>query len=37
MYYIAESSKTFDQAASDLEAAVKAHGFGVLHVHRLGG
>ena len=36
MYYIAESSKTFDQAATDLEAAVKAHGFGVLHVHDLG-
>ena len=36
MYYIAESSKTFEQAATDLEAAVKAHGFGVLHVHDLG-
>lgn len=36
MYYIAESSKTFEQAATDLEDAVKAHGFGVLHVHDLG-
>ncbi len=37
MYYIAETSKLFDQAAIDLEAAVKRHGFGVLHVHDLGG
>lgn len=36
MYYIVESAKTFDQAASDLDAAVKRHGFGVLHVHDLG-
>jgi uncharacterized protein (DUF302 family) len=36
MYYIVESAKTFDQAAQDLDAAVKAHGFGVLHVHDLG-
>ncbi len=36
MYYIAETSKSFDQAAADLEAAVKRHGFGVLHVHDLG-
>ena len=36
MYYIVESSKSFEQAASDLEAAVKAHGFGVLHVHDIG-
>lgn len=36
MYYIVESSKTFDQASADLEAAVKRHGFGVLHVHDLG-
>jgi uncharacterized protein (DUF302 family) len=36
MYYIAESSKTFERAATDLEAAVKTHGFGVLHVHDLG-
>lgn len=36
MYYIAESEKSFDQASADLEAAVKKHGFGVLHVHDLG-
>lgn len=36
MYYIVESEKSFDQAATDLEAAVKHHGFGVLHVHDLG-
>ena len=36
MYYIVDSSKTFDQAAAALEVAVKAYGFGVLHVHDLG-
>ncbi len=36
MYYIAESDKSFEQAASDLESAVKHHGFGVLHIHELG-
>jgi uncharacterized protein (DUF302 family) len=36
MYYIVESGKTFEQAAADLEAAVKRHQFGVLHVHDLG-
>jgi uncharacterized protein (DUF302 family) len=36
MYYIVESDKTFDQAAADLEAAVKRHGYGVLHVHDVG-
>ncbi|MDD4882117.1 MAG: DUF302 domain-containing protein [Gallionellaceae bacterium] len=36
MYYIVESGKSFDQASADLEAAVKNHGFGVLHVHDLG-
>lgn len=36
MYYIAETEKSFDQAAADLELAVKHHGFGVLHVHDLG-
>ncbi len=36
MYYIVESAKSFDQAATDLEAAVKERGFGVLHVHDLG-
>ncbi len=36
MYYIVESDKSFEQAATDLEAAVKNHGFGVLHVHDIG-
>jgi len=36
MYYIVESDKSFDQASTDLDAAVKRHGFGVLHVHDLG-
>jgi len=36
MYYIVESEKTFEQASQDLDAAVKRHGFGVLHVHDLG-
>jgi uncharacterized protein (DUF302 family) len=36
MYYIVESEKTFDQAATDLEAAVRRHGYGVLHVHDVG-
>jgi uncharacterized protein (DUF302 family) len=35
MYYIVETAKTFDHAGADLEAAVKRHGFGVLHVHDL--
>lgn len=37
MYYIVESKKSFDQAVTDLEAAVKNHSFGVLHIHDLGG
>lgn len=36
MYYIVETSKSFSQAAIDLDAAVQKHGFGVLHVHDLG-
>jgi uncharacterized protein (DUF302 family) len=36
MYYIVESGKSFEQASADLDAAVKRHGFGVLHVHDLG-
>lgn len=35
MYYIVETAKAFDQAAADLEGAVKRLGFGVLHVHDL--
>lgn len=37
MYYIVDSNKSFEQAASDLDAAVKRNGFGVLHIHDLGG
>jgi len=36
MYYIVESSKSFEQAANDLESAVTHHEFGVLHIHDLG-
>jgi uncharacterized protein (DUF302 family)/RNA polymerase-binding transcription factor DksA len=35
MYYIATTTKSVDAAARDLEAAVKKHGFGVLHVYDL--
>jgi len=36
MYYIVESAKSFDQAVTDLDVAVKKHNFGVMHVHDLG-
>ena len=36
MYYQVESHKSFEQAVTDLEIAVKNHGFGVLHIHDLG-
>jgi len=36
MYYLVESEKTFEQAVSDLDAAVVRNGFGVLHIHDLG-
>ncbi|MDD2720578.1 MAG: DUF302 domain-containing protein [Gallionella sp.] len=36
MYYIVDSAKSFDDASAALEAAVKRHSFGVLHVHDLG-
>ena len=36
MYYVVETEKSFEQAATDLDAAVKRNGFGVLHVHDLG-
>lgn len=36
MYYIVETDKSFDQATEDLDAAVREHGFGVLHIHDLG-
>lgn len=36
MYYIVETTKSFEQATTDLELAVKHYGFGVLHIHDLG-
>jgi uncharacterized protein (DUF302 family) len=36
MYYIVDSNKSFEQAVTDLEAAVKRNEFGVLHIHDLG-
>jgi uncharacterized protein (DUF302 family) len=36
MYYIVETNKSFNQASTDLAAAVTGNGFGVLHVHDLG-
>lgn len=36
MYYIVDSRKPFAKAVEDLDAAVKRHQFGVLHVHDLG-
>jgi uncharacterized protein (DUF302 family) len=36
MYYTVASDKPFEQAVSDLDAAVRRHQFGVLHVHDLG-
>lgn len=36
MYYIVESKKSFEQAVTDLDTAVKSHKFGVLHVHDIG-
>jgi len=37
MYYIVETQKSFEQAAADLGASVRRNGFGVLHIHDLGG
>ena len=36
MYFVVESSKSFEQASTDLEAAVKNNSFGVLHIHDIG-
>lgn len=36
MYYIVDTDKSFEEAAADLESAVKRHDFGVLHIHDLG-
>lgn len=35
MLYVVETAKDFERAVKDLEAAVKRHGFGVLHTHDL--
>ena len=35
MQYVIETNKSTEQAAIDLEAAVKRYNFGVLHVHNL--
>ena len=35
MKYIVESSKSVDQASTDLQDAVKRNGFGVLHIYDL--
>jgi uncharacterized protein (DUF302 family) len=35
LYYLIPTSKSFADAARDLEAAVRKHDFGVLHVHDL--
>ncbi len=37
MYYIVETDKSFEQAVTDLDASVKNHKFGVLHIHDIGG
>ena len=37
MYYIVETAKSFEQASLALDESVKHHGFGVLHIHDLGG
>lgn len=36
MYYTVATPKAFGQAVDDLDAAVRRHQFGVLHVHDLG-
>ncbi|MBI2745094.1 MAG: DUF302 domain-containing protein [Burkholderiales bacterium] len=36
MFYTVDTAKSFEQAAADLDTAVKRHGFGVLHVHDIG-
>ncbi len=35
MKYIRKTDKSIEQASTDLETAVVAHGFGVLHIHNL--
>lgn len=35
MYSLVATPKSFDQASTDLAAAVVRHGFGLLHIHDL--
>jgi uncharacterized protein (DUF302 family) len=35
MKYVVETDKSVEQAVADVEAAAKAHQFGVLHIHNL--
>jgi uncharacterized protein (DUF302 family) len=35
-FFIADTAKSFEEACTDLQVAVAAHGFGVLAVHDLG-
>ena len=37
MYYVVETEKTFEDAAAALKTEVEKLGFGVLHIHDLGG
>lgn len=37
MFYLITTEKSFEKATADLESAVIRHGFGVLHIHNLGG
>ena len=36
LYYIKDSTKSFDQAVSDATVLIKEHKFGTLHVHDIG-
>ena len=36
MYYLVDTDKSFEQAVTDLTAAVTEHKFGVLHIHNIG-
>ena len=37
MYYVVDTNKEFERAVDALDEAVKRNGFGVLHIHDLGG
>jgi len=36
MYHIVTTEKSFEQAATDLEACVPEYKFGILHIHDIG-